>query len=81
MFGSPSTKRKLEPPRLPLPQNHGSRQQQRANGRTEKKRMDNASKYVTQAKYAGQPASVGGGVVTKIGGRVRSAVIDEIRDG
>lgn len=43
--------------------------------------MDNADKYVTRTKYAGQPASVARGVAVKLGGRVRSGTIDEIRNG
>ena len=43
--------------------------------------MGNAAQYATQTKYAGQAASVCRGVVVKLGGRVRSGVIDELKNG
>lgn len=43
--------------------------------------MDNAEKYATKTKYAGQVATVCRVVAVKLGGRVRSGVIDEIRNG
>jgi hypothetical protein len=43
--------------------------------------MSNASQYATQTQYAGQAATVCRAVVVKLGGRVRSGVIDEIRNG
>jgi hypothetical protein len=82
MFGSPHKQREPRPVApLPLPQHQPSRQQRRANERAEKKKMSNAVQYATQTKYAGQVASVCRAVAVKLGGRVRSGVIDEIQNG
>lgn len=81
MFGSPSTKRKTEAPRLPLPQHQPSRQQKRALERKARKKSAMFyTQYESKSLFAGQRASVGRSVTIKVDAGIRSGVIDGISE-